>query len=132
MDEIMALLEEQYKDTLHEVAIIAEGTEEAKWNLAKLKKLHEELMYEKKFEAEQEIQKKTLEVEERKLQVEELKLANSKWDRLIDVTLGVLGIAVPTATSCYWMAKGLKFEETGSFTSRTGSWISGNKRLFGK
>lgn len=55
---------------------------------------------------------------------------DGKTDRIISYVLTGAGIIVPVVASWIWMSRGLQFEETGSFTSRTGNWISNHMRLF--
>ena len=52
-------------------------------------------------------------------------LNDGKLDRWISLGLGVAGILLPFLGNWYWMGKALRFEETGSFTSRAGQWVSG-------
>lgn len=68
---------------------------------------------------------------EAELEIKRAELKGAKTDRAINIGLGVFNIAVPVIGYSYWMAKGLKFEETGTFTSRTGKWIADHLRLFG-
>ena len=67
------------------------------------------------------------ELELKKKQIEE-----GKFDRVVRLVVDGAAIVVPCVVSSYWMGKGLKFEETGSFTSRVGNWVSGHFRIFRK
>ena len=56
--------------------------------------------------------------------------AEHKEERLktfINLGLGIAGLAVPIIFNCYWMANGFKFEETGSFSSKTFNWLINNQ-----
>lgn len=64
--------------------------------------------------------------------MKEEQMKESKKDRVIKIVLDGAAILVPVAVSSYWMAKGLKFEQNGTFTSRTGQWLSNHLRLFKK
>lgn len=125
MDEMREMLDRVYMDTLMEVTEARTGSEEAKWQLQKLTELHNQRMSEKKFEDESN-------AHHEELRMKEEQLKDSKKDRIIKVVLDGAGIIVPVAVSSYWMAKGLTFEEKGTFTSRTGQWLSSHLRLFKK
>lgn len=125
MDEMREMLDRVYMDTLMEVTEARTGSEEAKWQLQKLTELHNQRMSEKKFEDESNARHEELRMKEEQLK-------DSKKDRIIKVVLDGAGIIVPVAVSSYWMAKGLTFEEKGTFTSRTGQWLSSHLRLFKK
>lgn len=59
-------------------------------------------------------------------------LRQNKIQNAIHIVLDLLAIIVPVGVSSYWMSKGLKFEESGTYTSRTGQWLSNHMRLFSK
>ena len=95
------------------------------------------------FMAEADLRKRELDQKEsqfaaeKKLREEELEqkmaeIKGSKADRWINILLTVFSVGVPLGVSSYWMAKGMKFEETGTYTSRTGQWLSQHLRLFKK
>lgn len=121
MDEMKEMLDRAYTDTLQAVADARNGSEEAKWQLQKLTELHKQRMSVKQSEDES-----CARYEELRLKEEQLK--DSKKDRIIKVVLDGAGIVA----SSYWLAKGLAFEEKGTFTSRTGQWLSSHLRLFKK
>lgn len=123
--EIADMLDEQYQETLDDVARARAGTEEAEWNLKKLAELHKQRMAEQKTLNETYIQGSELALKEEAAK-------ESKKDRIIKTVLDAAAILVPTGLSCYWMAKSLKFEETGTFTSRAGQFVSNHFKLFKK
>lgn len=123
--EIRERLDREYMDTLKAIADVQAGTEEAKWQLQKLAELHKQRMNE-----EQTGRENYASYEEMELKREQLK--DGKFDRIVKVVVDGVAIVLPCVVSSYWMGKGLKFEETGSFTSRVGNWISGHWRLFNK
>lgn len=125
MDEVRTMLDEEYKKTLREVSEAKLDSEESRWALTKLNELHEQRINELNAMSESK-------TKERELRIKEMQLNDGKKDRLIKVVFDALGLAVPLGFSSYWMAKGLKFEESGSFTSRTGQWIRNNLNLFKK
>lgn len=123
--EIRERLDREYMDTLKAIADVQAGTEEAKWQLQKLAELHKQRMNE-----EQTGRENYASYEEMELKREQLK--DGKFDRIVKVVVDGVAIVLPCVVSSYWMGKGLKFEETGSFTSRVGNWVSGHWRLFNK
>lgn len=125
MDDMKDMLDRVYEDTLQAVADARTGSEEAKWQLQKLAELHKQRMGVKQAEDESYVH-----YEELRMKDEQLK--DGKKDRIIKIVLDGVGILVPVAVSSYWMAKGLTFEEKGTFTSRTGQWLSSHLRLFKK
>lgn len=74
---------------------------------------------------------KEMAAKEKELELKEKELKGTKVDRIIRTILDILGIAVPLGVTSYWAGKSLKFEETGTYTSRTPQWISSLTRLFG-
>jgi len=123
--DIRDQLDREYAATLACVAAAQAGTEEAKWQLQKLTELHKQRMNEEQTNRDAYI--KHEEIELKKAQIRE-----GKSDRVVKIVLDTGAILMPCVVSSYWMGKGLKFEETGSFTSRVWNWISGNIRLFKK
>ena len=100
--------------TLEAVADAKTGSEEAKWNLTKLTELQK------------------MRMNEIKLDTEAAEAKESKKDKIIRYILDGAAIVVPLIVSSYWMAKGLRFEQTGTFTSRTGQWLGNHLKLFRK
>lgn len=125
MDKIVEMLDREYESTLQAVSLATTGSEEAKWQLQKLSEL-----YKQRLGAEQagtELDLRIQELELKRTQVEE-----GKKDRIVKIVLEGITVLIPAGVSCFWMAKGLKFEETGAFTSRTCQWIGNHLRLFKK
>lgn len=123
--DIRRALDEEYSETLKVVSEAREGDEKAKWQLQKLAELHKQRMSEEQTGEENYFRFKELELKTEQLKVD-------KFDRVVKIVLDGVAIVVPCAVSSYWMGKGLKFEETGSFTSRVGTWVSSHLRLFKK
>lgn len=119
------MLDEECKQTLLVLSSCIEESEDAQWELKKLAQLNEMRMAERKAAYDEYCR-------DRELRLKEAELEDAKRDRVIHTALDIAGILIPTGVSCYWMAKGLKFEETGCFTSRVGQWVSSHLRLFGK
>ena len=58
-------------------------------------------------------------IEERELALKSAQLEEQKKDRWIRLGLEGAGLLLPLAFYAFWMRKGFKFEETGTFTSTT-------------
>ena len=123
--DIRQMLDKEYKITLKAVSEAKAGTDEEKWQMQKLIELHKQRMNEEQTDRDTSIRSEELE-----LKREQIK--ESKADRVVRLIADGAAIVVPCVVSSYWMGKGLKFEETGSFTSRVGNWVSGHFRLFRK
>ncbi len=120
-----AMLDEECRETLEAVSQSRVQTEEAAWQLKKLAQLNELRMNERKLEMDETYR-------EREAHMKERQIEDSKKDRIVGYILTGAGIILPLGASCYWMAKGMQFEESGSFTSRAGQWVSNHLRLFKK
>lgn len=141
--EIRKILDEEYRETLKAIADAQAGSDDAKWQLQKLTELHKQRINEEQTEREAYISFEELAMKQRqmdneaKARKEELEfkkkqLDDGKFDRIAKIALEGAAIIVPCTVSSYWMSKGLRFEETGSFTSRVGNWVSSHLRLFKK
>lgn len=137
LDEtIRKMLDKEYADTLRMISEAQAGNEDAKWQLQKLTELHKQRMNEEQAEMDgyvhfEELSMKRKQIDE-ELELKREQLRDGKFDRIAKVALDGAAIVVPCVVSSYWMGKGLKFEETGSFTSRVGNWVSSHLRLFKK
>lgn len=129
---IAMMLDEEYEKTLEAVSQARTGSEEAKWQLQKLCELHKQRMNEAKLLDDGVLQDEELKLKKREASMKEEQMKESKKDRIIKIVLDGAAILVPVTVSSYWMAKGLKFEQNGTFTSRTGQWLSSHLRLFKK
>lgn len=110
-EEISKMLDEEYQATLTEVSLAKSGTEEAKWQLEKLNALHKQRMDEQKT------------ILERK---------DSKKNRVVKIVMDGLATLIPVGASCFWMSKGMEFENKGTYTSRTLKWVNDHLRFFKK
>ena len=125
MDKIVEMLDREYESTLQAVSQETTGSEEAKWQLQKLSELYKQRFGAK--EARTELGLRAMELELKQTQIEE-----GKKDRIVKIVLEGIAVLIPAGISCFWMSKGLKFEETGTYTSRTGQWLGNHLRLFKK
>ena len=133
MNETMKrMLEEEYRKTLKEVSQATAGSDEAKWRLQKLTELHKQMMEEIQIENKccVETQKLSLDTQEAAMKEEQAK--ENRILTIIKVVIDGIAIVLPIWASWTWMARGLQFEKTGTFTSRTGNWMSNHLRLFKK
>ena len=103
---LSSVLEEQYRNTLDSVALAEAGSQKAEWELKKLDELHRHMVDERSAEAKQN------------------DASDEKKDKLWKRAIDIASIVIPVLSSGYWMAKALKFEETGTFTSRAAQWVS--------
>lgn len=129
---IESMLKEEYKRTLQEVSAAQAGSDDAKWKLQKLTELHKQLMEETQAGHKCFIESHKLDLEEREAKLKEKQAEEGKVWTCIKVVLDGVAVVLPIAASWIWMARGLRFEQTGTFTSRTGQWLDNHRRLFKK
>lgn len=129
---IKRMLDEEYRQTLEEVSRIQTDSDEGKWQLQKLEALHRQRMNEQKTADEAYLQMEELYLKKEETALKGMQLKEGKKDRIVRIVLDGAALLVPLAVSSYWMAKGLIFEQDGTFTSRTGQWLSSHLRLFRK
>nr|DAI45430.1 MAG TPA: hypothetical protein [Caudoviricetes sp.] len=119
MEDIQGMLDAEYEATLNEIKTLKAGSAEAEWQLRKLCELG------KQRETERRSSDESFKIlRETELKEEELK--GAKKDRLIKIVLGGAELLVTS----YWLAKGLKFEESGAFISKTWNWVANGLRIF--
>lgn len=122
---IEKLLEQEYRRTLEGLVNATSETDTATWELKKLSELGKQYQLISQTNAEVASKK-----EETVLKTKQAK--ESRFEKWATVIINSAAVLVPAVLSSYWMGKGLHFEETGAFTSKTGNWISGITRLFRK
>lgn len=105
--EIKELLNEEIREEIHNLSLSDKAEEKAKAidNLAKLYRLKIDEDKEKANLIEKELNK------------EDLK--NQSKDRFIKFGIDVGGIVLPLIFYAFWMRRGFKFEEQGTYTSKT-------------
>ena len=92
-----------------------------------------ELELKRKEQLHQEFQdQRDREIRNRELDLKEEQLHQAKIDRIANVATTVITVGVPATFASVWMKRGLKFEESGTYTSRSGNVISNTLKLFGK
>ena len=117
MDEIKNRLEEEIERELQNLNAISPGEDGYHEATERLDKLYRLRIDEKRADSEIACNSDN-------------QLSGAK-DRIIRYALDAVGIVLPIAVSWVWMGRGLRFEETGSYTSRTGQWLKTHLR-FGK
>ena len=122
---ISVMLDEAYASTLEEVRTAITSKEDAERELRLLSELHKQRMAEREAERECYIR-----LEELEMKKQDAEKADTGANR--QLLVNAAAIVVPVLASSYWMAKGLKFEETGCFSSRALTWVAGHLRLFRK
>lgn len=112
MSEIQKLLDEEIVQRLKGLNGLESGSKEIGAAIEDVEHLFKMRVEERKLNNELESNAR----EERDKLVENAARAK---DRYIRLGLDVAGLILPLAFYGIWMAKGLKFEETGTFTSTT-------------
>ena len=129
---IQRKLDEEYTKTLEEVSLARTGSEEAKWALQKLTELHKQMMEETQASDKGYIELQKLHLEERETQLKEQQAKEGRVWNIVKIVNDGVAIVLPVWASWVWMGRGLQFEKTGTFTSRTGNWLGGHLRMFKK
>lgn len=123
--KIKERIDEVYMETLDELEGSVIDAEEAKVKVALLKELHEERIAEQKLDIDALAKEKELE-----LKREEIK--EKKKDSVLRNVIEAAGIVLPIIATSVWMAITLKFEEDGTFTTKTPRFVNDQNRLFRK
>lgn len=105
MDEIRELLNEEIKKQIKDLSNLNPGSEEKSRATDDVAKLYKLAVEEEKGERDSENEKN--------------QLAEQKKDRYVKIGIAAAEITLPLIFYGIWMRKGLRFEETGSFTSTT-------------
>lgn len=123
--KIKERIDEVYMSTLDELEGSVIDAEEAKVKVALLKELHEERMAEQKLDIDAAVKE-----EELALKRDEIK--EKKKDSVLRNVIEAAGIVLPIIATSVWMAITLKFEEDGTFTTKTPRFVNDQNRLFRK
>lgn len=114
--ELRKLLREEIEREFSELTNLAPGSNEASSAIEDLTKLYklsieeteQEWGFNEKYEAR-----------ESETQLKEEQLKEQVKDRYFKISIDIAGIVVPMVFYAIWMRRGLKFEETGTYTSTT-------------
>lgn len=126
------MLEEEYERTLAEVSQAKTGSDEAKWALQKLAEFHKQMAEDRMNDNKCCVEMQKVALEERETLFKEQQAKESKLLNVVKIVIDGVAIVLPIWASWIWMSRGLQFEKTGTFTSRTGNWMSNHLRLFKK
>lgn len=126
------MLDEEYERTLAEVSQAKTGSDEAKWALQKLAELHKQMAEDRMNDNKCCVEMQKVALEEREALLKEQQAKESKLLTVVKIVFDGMAIVLPVWASWIWMSRGLQFEKTGTFTSRTGNWMSNHLRLFKK
>lgn len=118
-DRLKAELDEEF-DKLNALSPSDEGYKEATERFTKVYSLYLEG---EKNQADAEFKKMQIKNDEL---MKKAQLSETKKDRWWKVGLGVAGLVLPLAIQTMWYKMGMKFEETGSFSSACSRSIFGN------
>lgn len=118
-DRLKAELDEEF-DKLNALSPSDEGYKEATERFTKVYALY---LDEEKNQTEAEFKKMQIKNDEL---MKKAQLSETKKDRWWKVGLGVAGLVLPLAIQTMWYKMGMKFEETGSFSSACSRSIFGN------
>ena len=126
------MLEEEYERTLAEVSQAKTGSDEAKWALQKLAEFHKQMAEDRMNDNKCCVEMQKVALEERETLFKEQQAKEGKLLNVVKIVIDGVAIVLPVWASWIWMSRGLQFEKTGTFTSRTGNWMSNHLRLFKK
>ena len=126
------MLEEEYERTLAEVSQAKTGSDEAKWALQKLAEFHKQMAEDRMNDNKCCVEMQKVALEEREALLKEQQAKEGKLLTVVKIVIDGMAIVLPVWASWIWMSRGLQFEKTGTFTSRTGNWMSNHLRLFKK
>lgn len=126
------MLDEEYERTLAEVSQAKTGSDEAKWALQKLAELHKQMAEDRMNDNKCRVEMQKVALEEREALLKEQQAKEGKLLTVVKIVIDGMAIVLPVWASWIWMSRGLQFEKTGTFTSRTGNWMSNHLRLFKK
>lgn len=126
------MLEEEYERTLAEVSKAKTGSDEAKWALQKLAEFHKQMAEDRMNDNKCCVEMQKVALEERETLFKEQQAKEGKLLNVVKIVIDGVAIVLPIWASWIWMSRGLQFEKTGTFTSRTGNWMSNHLRLFKK
>lgn len=116
--ELKEKLNKELERELGELEGLELGSDQMQKAAATIETMHKLRMNEVNSDRDLEVKKAELEVKEKELALETKKAKDTKMVALIGtgVTLGTF--AVKLVNDNLWMAKGFKFEETGTFCSK--------------
>ena len=124
-NETILALKKEYDKTLAELSDSDIKQEDAEKKMKRLNALGEQYQLMVRTESESDARKEEMELKRKQTN-------DGKFEKWANIGISVVALIGQLALSSYWMGKGLKFEETGAFTSKTTNWISGITKMFKK
>ena len=119
MDDIRNSLDEVIKNQIEGLSKLDDGSREKSSAIDDLTKLYKLRTEDQKLGIERDIAEEKLVIQAKDEQNKADQLRESKKDRIVRCVIAGAEIGLPLIFYGFWMAKGLKFEETGTFTSKT-------------
>lgn len=124
-NETILALKKEYDKTLAELSDPDIKQEDSEKKMKRLNALGEQYQLMVRMESESAARKEDMELKRKQTN-------DGKFEKWANIGISVVALIGQLALSSYWMGKGLKFEETGAFTSKTTNWISGITKMFKK
>lgn len=114
--EIKSLLEEEIKSEIKNLSNYVPGSEDHSYAVENLSKLYKLKIEETKNEKEL---LEAVAARESELQLKKEQLSEQVKDRYWKIGIEIGGFVVPMIFYAIWMHRGFRFEETGTYTSKT-------------
>ncbi len=105
MDQTKDMLEKQLQVEIEKISVMEDGSEEKSQTIDGINKLYRLMIDQEKNEAD--------------VEIEEIKTNTQTWIDRAKLAVDVIAIGAPLVFYGVWMGRGFKFEETGTYTSRT-------------
>jgi len=138
-EEIVVKLEEKIQQVADGLNGLEPGSVEHQRCVEDYTKLYKTGLEERRCLTDYEDRISKLELEKEKLDAEkearEKQEAEAKKEKMINFGFRAVEVGLTVAQlclTCKWLSNGLKFEETGSFTSKSPMWLRSISNLFNK
>ena len=112
MDKVATRLNSQIEEEFIKLDSLADGSEEQTRVSNNLTQLYKLRLEEMKIASEADARITDIQHKDKQLK-------EQKTDRIFRTVIETVGVAAPLGFYAFWMRKGFKFEETGTFTSTT-------------
>lgn len=122
-EEIKKMLDEEIKEEFHSLSSLQAGSKEKATAIENLETLYRLKIDETKIEIDLDEKRNRRgmddESAERDIRLKQVQLEEQVKDRYFRIGIEAAGIILPLVFYAVWMRRGLKFEETGAYTSTT-------------
>lgn len=122
-EEIKKMLDEEIKEEFHSLSSLQAGSKEKTTAIENLETLYRLKIDETKIEIDLDEKRNRRgmddESAERDIRLKQVQLEEQVKDRYFRIGIEAAGIILPLVFYAVWMRRGLKFEETGTYTSTT-------------